>query len=75
MFHRFVRFFWFGADPKTFFVTLKSSHSVFRIGTHPSKMGEELLYYHLNHEEAQIFLDVRPELFNSPFIKNCRSSK
>ena len=27
-------------------------------GTHPSKTGEELLYYHLNYEESPFHLDV-----------------
>ena len=60
--------FWFGSNPKNMFITLWSSHFFPHLGTHPSKMGEELLYDHLYHEEALFYLDVRPQLFIRPFI-------
>ena len=44
-------YFWFVSNPKYIFISLYSSHFFIRIGTHPSKTGEELVYYHLYHEE------------------------
>ena len=63
----FCQFFWFGSNPKKSSLC-RALVFLLHLGTHPSKTGGELLYYHLYHEEAPVYLDVRPQLFNRPFI-------
>ena len=42
--------FLFDSNPQ--FFSLQSSHFLLHLGTHQSKTGLELIYYHLYHEEA-----------------------
>ena len=60
-------FFWFGSNPKHIYLFVELSFFL-RPGTHPGNTGEEILYYHLYHEEEKCYLDVRPQIFNRHFI-------
>ena len=64
----FCQFFWFGSDPKIYIYLLLEISFFLHLGTHPIKTGEELLYYHLYHEKAQLYPDVHTQLINRPFI-------
>ena len=53
----FCQFFCLVPTPKTY-LSLYRYPFFLHIGTHPSKTGEELLYYHLYHEEVPFYLYV-----------------
>ena len=54
VYHRFISFFWFGSNPQKRSLC-RALIVLLHFGTHPSKMGKELVYYHLYHEEASFF--------------------
>ena len=58
----FCQFFWFGSNPNIYLPFFRALIVLLHLGTHPSNTGEELLYYHLYHEEAPFSLDVCPQL-------------
>ena len=64
----FCQFFGFGYNLKTFLSICRSLFVLLRLSTHPSKTGEELLYYHIYHELLLLNLTFQPELFNGPFV-------
>ena len=39
---------------------------------YPIKTGEELVYYHLYHEEASFYPDFCPQLSNGTYIKDIK---
>ena len=64
----FCQFFGFGYNLKTFLSICRSLFVLLHLSTHPSKTGEELLYYHIYHELLLLNLTFQPELFNGPFV-------
>ena len=61
--------FWgFGSNPQNNLSLCRALIFLLHLGTRPSKMGEELLYYYLYYEEELFYLDVRPQLFKRSFI-------
>ena len=68
MHHPFVSFCLAWFQPNTKLSICRALIILIDLGTHPSNMGEELLYYHLYHEDASFYMDVHPQMFNRPFI-------
>ena len=62
----FCQFFLVWLRSKTYLSICRDLIFFLHIGTHPSKTGEDLVYYHLYHEEASFYLNVRSQLFNKP---------
>ena len=61
-------FFGLVLTPQKYLYLVRALIFLLHLGTHLNKTGDELLYYHLYHEETPLYMDVHHKLFNRPFI-------
>ena len=65
---QFCKFFVFGYNREKYLSLCRAYLFFLHIGTHPSKIGGELVYYRLYHKKGKFYLYVYLKLFNTSFI-------